>query len=388
MTTLEFMRKNGMTAGEDCIPAYSEMFARELSIAFGGGKTPFQLLRSRLGVPKRPAGTGKILAVDFGGTNIRLAEVSFDEGGSLVIGDHTQEKAISGIISSGAFFGWLADEIARYDTADVGLVFSYRASILPGGDARIVGFSKGLSVPDAVGLVIGEEINKVLVSRGLSPRRFFILNDTTAVFLTAASELAEPEKLAAAVIAGTGSNCCCVRDGEIINTEWVRFSEFPQGRFDLIIDENSENRGQHLTGKLVGGKYLAMLVDMCLEAAKEEGAEETLAEGGEEAARRIIYDLIYRRSAIYVTAMLKGIVDLSPALELARSGKGPAEIWIAIEGGTYDKAPGHREYLNDLIERYISVPLGVGINVIQVDQAVITGAAIAALRPPAFRAAP
>ncbi len=86
--------------------------------------------------------------------------------------------------------------------------------------------------------------------------------------------------------------------------------------------------------------------------------------------------------------MLKGIVDLSPALELARSGKGPAEIWIAIEGGTYDKAPGYREYLNDLIERYISVPLGVGINVIQVDQAVITGAAIAALRPPAFRAAP
>ncbi|MBQ3921233.1 MAG: hypothetical protein II689_03240, partial [Firmicutes bacterium] len=353
------------------------------SIAFSGGKTPFQLLRSRLGVPKRPAGTGKILAVDFGGTNIRLAEVSFDENGRLVMGDHTQEKAISGIISSGVFFGWLAGEIARYDTADVGLVFSYRASILPGGDARIVGFSKGLSVPDAVGLVIGEEINKVLVSRGLSPRRFFILNDTTAVFLTAASELAEPEKLAAAVIAGTGSNCCCVRDGEIINTEWVRFSEFPQGRFDLIIDENSENRGQHLTGKLVGGKYLAMLVDMCLEAALEAGVEEDA-----EAARKIIYDLIYRRSAIYVTAMLRGIVGLSPALELARSGEGPAGIWIAIEGGTYDKAPGYKEYLNDLIRRYISVPLRVGINVIQADRAVITGAAIAALRPPAFRAAP
>ncbi len=376
MDIVEFMKNKGMYAEKDVIPHFGALFSEDLTAALTGKASMLQPLRSRLGVPEIPRDTKEVLAVDFGGTNIRLAVVRFDENCEPVISSFSQEKIESGRLEKDYFFGWLADRIAGYDIEDVGFVFSYQAEILPGGDAKIVSLSKGLSVPDATGLVLGEEINKVLVSRGLKPRRFTIINDTTAVFLSAAARLEDPESLAAAVIAGTGSNCCCVWDGEIINIEWELFRAFERGVFDITLDEESDNRGEHLTGKQVGGKYLAMLVDMCTEAALKEGVTADGKADGQ-SVRDAVYKIIYDRAAIFIVSMLRGVVNMSPAAELAAEKGGP--VWICIEGGTYDHAPGYKESINGLIGDYISGDLGIDCRIMQVDQAGITGAAIAAL---------
>ncbi len=376
MDIVQFMKSRGMYAEESIIPHFGELFSEDLTAALTGRASMLQPLRSRLGVPGIPRDTKELLAVDFGGTNIRLARMRFDENSRAVIDSFTQEKIQSGRLEKDYFFGWLADRIAAYDIEDVGFVFSYQAEILPGGDAKIVSLSKGLSVPDATGLVLGEEINKVLVSRGLKPRRYTIINDTTAVFLSAAAQLKDPESLAAAVIAGTGSNCCCVWNGEIINIEWELFRAFERGSFDIRLDEESDNPGEHLTGKQVGGKYLAMLVDMCTEEALREG----VTVGGKadpEAVRDAIYSIIYGRAAIFIVSMLRGVVAMSPAAASAKEKGG--SVWVCIEGGTYDHAPGYKERIDSLIDKYISKELGIDCRIMQVEQAGITGAAIAAL---------
>jgi hexokinase len=376
MDIVQFMKSRGMYAEESIIPHFGELFSEDLTAALTGRASMLQPLRSRLGVPGIPRDTKELLAVDFGGTNIRLARMRFDENSRAVIDSFTQEKIQSGRLEKDYFFGWLADRIAAYDIEDVGFVFSYQAEILPGGDAKIVSLSKGLSVPDATGLVLGEEINKVLVSRGLKPRRYTIINDTTAVFLSAAAQLKDPESLAAAVIAGTGSNCCCVWNGEIINIEWELFRAFERGSFDIRLDEESDNPGEHLTGKQVGGKYLAMLVDMCAEEALKEGVT---ADGSsdEQAVRDAIYSIIYGRAAIFIVSMLRGVVAMSPAAASAKEKGG--SVWVCIEGGTYDHAPGYKEKIDSLIDKYISKELGIDCRIMQVEQAGITGAAIAAL---------
>ncbi len=376
MDIVQFMKSRGMYAEESIIPHFGELFSEDLTAALTGQASMLQPLRSRLGVPGIPRDTKELLAVDFGGTNIRLARMRFDENSRAVIDSFTQEKIQSGRLEKDYFFGWLADRIAAYDIEDVGFVFSYQAEILPGGDAKIVSLSKGLSVPDATGLVLGEEINKVLVSRGLKPRRYTIINDTTAVFLSAAAQLEDPESLAAAVIAGTGSNCCCVWNGEIINIEWELFRAFERGSFDIRLDEESDNPGEHLTGKQVGGKYLAMLVDMCTGEALKEGVT---ADGSldEQAVRDAIYSIIYGRAAIFIVSMLRGVVAMSPAAASAKEKGG--SVWVCIEGGTYDHAPGYKERIDSLIDKYISKELGIDCRIMQVEQAGITGAAIAAL---------
>ena len=368
----EYLRSKKMIADPKDIPKYSEEFRDELTAALKGQPSQLQPLPSRLGVPKLPRNTEKLLAVDFGGTNIRLAEICFDKDGLPHMENYCQEKIESGRLDKDYFFGWLGERIARYDIEDVGFVFSYQAEILPNGDAKIVSLSKGLSVPDAIGLELGKEINKKLADKGQKPRRFTVLNDTTAVFLSAAASLEKPESLAAAVIAGTGSNCCNVWQEEIINIEWELFSNFTRGEFDVILDDASDNAGEHQTGKMVGGKYLAMLVDMCCQGAEAEGVH-----GDPEAIRQAAYDAIYTRAAIFIVAMLRGVVLMAPALEKCREEGGP--LYVCIEGGTYDHAPGYKESIGSLIHEYIELPLGIQVRIVQLDNAVITGAALAAL---------
>ncbi len=389
MEIYDFMKKSGMTAADSQIPGYARLFAEDLTNALEGREADLQPLRSLLSVPEPPRSTDNILAVDFGGTNIRLAEFSFGPEGEPLIENFTQEKIESGTLDKDYFFGWLADRLEPYDIENVGFVFSYQAESMPDGDARIVGLSKGLSVPGAIGLILGQEINKVLVSRGKKPRKYTVINDTVAVFLAAAAKLEDPQSLAAAVIAGTGSNCCCVYNGEIINIEWELFDEFPKGTFDVILDRESNNPGEHLTGKLVGGKYLAQLVDMCFKGAAAEGVKGLPMPGAsyvdEKAVQDAVYESIYHRAAVFIVGMLRGVVEISPAAAAAKAAieaggaKEDHPVWICMEGGTYDHAPGYKECINGLIDEYISKPLGLDCRIMQVQDAGITGAAIAAL---------
>ena len=135
------------------------------------------------------------------------------------------------------------------------------------------------------GKLVGASLEAELERRGISGKRVYILNDTVAALLGAASLIDKSNYSGfAGQISGTGANTCCTlpykripklnRDEDksiLINLESGLFDGVPQGDFDLILDKESNNPGEKIMEKLIAGAYLGELGRLSLVAAADEG---------------------------------------------------------------------------------------------------------------------
>lgn len=105
--------------------------------------------------PQVTGTNGKALVMDLGGTNYRVAIVNFSKGKPSIIPNNGWKKDMSVMKSPGytreELFRDLADLITgikREEEMPIGYCFSYPAESVPGGDATLLRWTKGVDIKE------------------------------------------------------------------------------------------------------------------------------------------------------------------------------------------------------------------------------------------------
>ncbi|KAJ1361530.1 hypothetical protein KIN20_020804 [Parelaphostrongylus tenuis] len=249
-------------------------------------------------VPELPDGTerGKFVAMDLGGTNLRVMIMEIEPGEPM------RTKQFNTRISNAAMHGTgtqlfdyiakaLADFLIEKELADenlpVGFTFSYPCDQTSLRSAKLLRWTKGVT---ATG-VVGEDVVKLLEEAIERDGRIRVevvalINDTVGTMVAAAYEANGECDLG--VIIGTGTNASYMENTKaivyglqnatvdyphkqmIIDTEWGGFgdrgeAEYIFTQYDKIVDERSEHPGVNSLDKLVAGMCMGEIVRLVLE---------------------------------------------------------------------------------------------------------------------------
>jgi len=161
---------------------YLEKFRNDLKNSSDG----LENLPSYITQPESFPKNEKVVSIDMGGTNFRIANVVFDSNGVPSILNQTKCQMPGAIgqdeIDINDFFDFVANKLKDYPGEKVGLCFSYLSEILPNNDARIITFSKGVRIRNAEGKLLGEGINHSLEKMG-EVMKLNVKKDTTGKML-------------------------------------------------------------------------------------------------------------------------------------------------------------------------------------------------------------
>jgi hexokinase len=251
-----------------------------------------------------------VLALDAGGTNLRVSRVKFDVAGKAVA-EGSKKVAMPGTyghLSADEFFDALADVAAPVikdaggaeNLGGIGFCFSYAMEMTPDGDGIPLIFSKELDIPDVVGKPVGAGLRAALEKKGIAaPKRIVLLNDTVSTLLTGVTAIeprmpnkqidgkacspdvygVEPGPVVGLIL-GTGFNTAypemsipkigfsakCAKDAMVVVTESGNYFNRHQGRLDREFDATTKNPGSYTTEKALSGAYLGPL---CLHIFKQ-----------------------------------------------------------------------------------------------------------------------
>ena len=230
-----------------------------------------------------------VAVLDIGGSHLRAAVVTWTQGAFDV--EQREERRLPGMdgpVTWDAFVSACADmlEPRVQDTDRVGVCFCYAAEALPDRDVRVIKISKEIEITGAEDKHLCAEIAAELSRRGITGKRFTVLNDTAAAQLTGVATV--PPRYGSAfagMVLGTGVNTCLPlpvsRIGKLgrpdddsrmlINVECGFFSDVKLSAFDRVIDAASGAPGTCLYEKQIAGRYLGEQCRLALIAAAEEG---------------------------------------------------------------------------------------------------------------------
>jgi len=362
-----------------------------------------------------------VIALDAGGTNLRVATVMFDRDGKPKISNLTKHKMPGSVgkLSKNEFFEKFVDFIVPFaDKANsVGFCFSYPAEISPDRDGRLLSWTKEIQAPEVVGDFIGKNIFDRLEQKGYR-RKFSLLNDTVATLLAGRSvDFAQKYGTYIGFILGTGTNTAYIETNrnitkldpegsQAINTESGNFSKCPQGPVDIEFDMSTENRGQYRFEKMISGAYLGGL---CLLALKKAAEEDLFSRAGKEwiesredlstyevdgilrdpsrgaawgtsAVSAEDKELVQHLcSAICERAALFAAINVSAAIIKSTCGKSSLHpVCVNIDGSIYYKIKGFSRMVKGYLNKILG-PKHVSYELIQVDDSPLIGAAVAGL---------
>ncbi len=412
----EFLKKEGMHP--DCINLdvesaafYAEM---EKGLLKDNGSSLAMLPTYLAGVTTPPRNS-KALAIDLGGTNIRVALVHFDSDGRASFEDFRKFLMPTQSMEKDEFF----DEIAGYASYAVekcdkiGFCFSYPIDAMPDKDARLICFGKKIKVKNAEGVLIGRELKNALSRRGITgDKQIVMLNDSPALLLGGIAGSGYGEEGFAGFILGTGLNTCYFEQTSkigklrgsynepemLINLESGQYSGIKQSRADVAVDLKSGTPGEKCLEKMTSGAYLLDIFTETLRIAHSEriisdelmakvdrdglgfGEINLICENPSESELysltrnpeelRELFTLIYDRTAKLCAINL---------MALAKRAEKNGALRIFVDGSTYYKNEILKNRVNYYIDEYIIRKMGIDVKLSGFDDAVITGTAIAAL---------
>ncbi len=412
-----FLKDCGMDYRDIDIDGLCRVFIDEMEKGLSGEKSTLGMIPSYIGAGSHiPAGKS-VIAIDAGGTNLRIAAVVFDESGNADVREFRSYEmpGIGHEISREEFFDYIASRLAGISGSSdrIGFCFSYPVEILPDKEGRLIRFSKQVMVRDSEGILIGRNLGQALERKGIQGhKRIVILNDTVAALLGGMA--AFPQRRFDSfigLILGTGTNTCYIEErlNMIINMESGNFGRLEQGLIDRELDLATIDPGRFIFEKMISGKYWGDLVMRTAKAAAARGClsghfaaksasvaqlaskdvddflfypygENPLAQccsrDGDHDAQFLYHmiDNLTERAARLIAANLSAIIIKTG------KGKDPCKpVCIAAEGSTFYKSKLFRSkldyyirtYLNDIHNRYCEF--------VKPDNPTITGTAIAGL---------
>ena len=436
-----YLREQGMDPADLDLDSCVETFMEEMRRGLSGEESSLEMIPTYVDlVEELPTGR-RVIALDAGGTNLRVATVHFDEGLEPVI-ENFQRYTMPGVereVSRGEFFRMFADHLRPVAGASerIGFCFSYSMDKTPNKDGRLNRFSKEIKAPDVIGQLVGENILEALGEaeggrRGsgiASPsggrRRIVLLNDTVATMMAGKAVSAGRSYSGyMGFILGTGSNTCYTEANrniakkpeldpsgtQIINTESGNYARPPRGRIDEEFAAATRKPREGILEKMYSGAYLGPLTLMVLRRAATDGllgsavgeglgairelTTEDLHEllvhpassdhplgtalaGGGPEDRELVCFLIDR--LIDRAAKLAAIV-LSGCLLKSGAGNSPcAPVCIVVEGSMFYGLKSLRPRIESYLKGYLEDRRDRYYEIVKVENASLIGAAIAGL---------
>ena len=357
--------------------------------------------------PKKDGIKGEATVFDLGGTNFRAAVVSVGEETKIT---GMAEKDITEMKSAGFtetdLYNSEAEAIVQLKlpaNSSIGYCFSYPAQPMLNGDAELIVWTKGVNIAGMAGKPIGAPMVKFLndtLNAGFNGK-IAVVNDTiTSLF----AGLANPGYDAyVGLIVGTGTNMATFFpstyipkidgmegwSGETpVNLESGNFNPPNLTKFDVEVDDNSDNKGFQRFEKAISGMYLGRIfravfpndgLDINLDAAglskMMNNPDQYKLEYVETAFQ------IYERSAKLVAASIAGLV-----LNLNSAYPSVKKIQVLAEGSLFwSKVKTHDAKYVDMVNATLKELLaesGLGdtvVDISRIENANLIGAAMSVL---------
>jgi hexokinase len=426
----EFLSKQDMYHGDVSIPETCEVFLSEMDKGLAGKKSSLAMLPTYIDIEQELPRDKPVIVMDAGGTNFRVATVTFTRAGAAQIADFEvyPMPGIAAEVGKDEFFGTMAGYVRRIasKSPNIGFCFSYPIEMFPSKDGRALYFSKEIKAPEAAGQMIGENMGQALNRLGFSESKHFVLlNDTVATLLAGRAE-ASGRRYDSYIgfILGTGTNTAYVEQNknikkardldashsQIINVESGGFGKAPRGRIDKAFDKASVSPGVNTFEKMISGAYIGPLCLVTAFAAAKAGlfspaaaqklADTTVAttkdissflscpEGGDNTVSKALIDateddiatMYYLVDALVERAAKLTAINLTSACLKSGKGLNPCRpICIVAEGTTFYRLKFLRPKVEYYLKQYLVEKKHVHYEVVNVDNATLIGAAIAGL---------
>ena len=384
-------------------------------------ESSLRMLKSYVGLPDGNE-TGEYLALDFGGTNVRVLRIRLEGNGKFeVLKKVAKPLKVAGVydfIGEGStaeqmfdFIAGLVDEAVdgNHETKYfLGHTFSFPSEQSNLYNAKLIIWTKEFATAGVEGKVVNDLLKEALERQGLNNvEPTAVINDTVAVLLAAAYK--QPDVYIGSIYA-TGHNTCYLEpyadsaeEPMILNLESGGFSKLIPNRFDREFDKNSEKPGEQRLEKMVSGRYMGEIFGMALaELLNENGkkygftsidmsniivddsddkkevkaivAEKTgcnLDTADAELVQKFTAAMVVR-SARLVTASYVGII-----WQLAGEEGKALKQHIAIDGSVYEKMPLAKENIMRALSELLGENAGIVDTVLENGGSGL-GAAIAA----------
>ena len=369
-------------------------FRQDLKLGLNDPKdSSLRMLKSYVGLPTGKE-TGEYLALDFGGTNVRVSRIKLQGAGRFEVikkvgkplilpGEYDYVGVGSTAEEMFDFLAELIDEAIDKDHETkfyLGHTFSFPSEQSDLYNAKLIIWTKEFATAGVEGKIVNDLLTEALKRREIeNVEPISVINDTVAVLLSAAYQHADTY---IGSIYATGQNNCylesSIKDpenvgvgGMILNLESGGFMKLMPNRFDIEFDKSSEKPGEQRLEKMVSGRYMGELFGMALsELFDEKGKsygftsidissilmddsvdgdrisavikDKTDKDIDSEDAKKIreLASIIVVRSARIVTASYVGII-------WHRTGSGKINRQhIAVDGSVYEKMPLVKENIN------------------------------------------
>ena len=419
----EFLRRQGLHPDCAGFDGVRSAFLAEMRAGLDGRASSLRMIPTYLSPKGAAPDNATALAVDIGGTNLRLALVKASGSGLEIVGtDISPVPGTRGELTKEEFLAQVAGRMLPFaGAADrVGVCFSHAAEILPNRDGRLDAFSKEVRVTGAVGMEICRELSGALRQLGDdTTKKFVLLNDTAAVLLSGAGRPGAACDGQVGFVLGTGINisyvegASCIRkaagrfagDAMIVNTEAGGFDMRAFGALDASFFDTTADPAEHRLEKIISGRYLGELILFALKQAAREGLLDTgtaerlralnslptpetsafLSDGrgalselcgtdGDRAFVSAVIDRIYDRAAKLSAAALAAVLQQTDA---GRAAGRPA--CVTAEGSTFYKLHSFREKFGGYVREHIIEDDGRRLELVSVENATILGTALAAM---------
>ena len=240
--------------------------------------------------------TGTFLALDMGGTNLRVCEIILPEakGEFEIIQSKYRMPEELKTGTAEELWGYIADclqqfieyhheieELEKVDLIPLGFTFSFPASQDYIDNGVLQRWTKGFDIAGVEGRDIAPMFEAALAERKLPIRLSALINDTTGT-LIASAYIDDTMKIGC--IFGTGCNAAYMENcGSVpkiahmhlppdmpiaINCEYGAFDNehvvLPRTPYDVIIDNDSPRPGQQAFEKMISGLYLGEIFRLAL----------------------------------------------------------------------------------------------------------------------------
>lgn len=397
-------------------------FLVEMEDGLAGLDSSLAMIPTYISADREIPANKSAVVIDAGGTNLRIACISFDNNNCPHIEEYSNYPmpGSSNRVSAREFFNQLAEHLQPVlpRSNRIGFCFSYPAEITPDMDGRLIKWTKEMKAPEVIGRLIGQGLLDALGSAGQG-KKLVLLNDTVATLL--AGKAAAGKKIYESYVGfilGTGTNIAYLEKNrkilkinspdasgsQAVNVESGGFSKAPRGDIDVLLDRQSENSGINLFEKMISGRYLPEIALIALQKAAEEGLfheswatwiksinclnhdqmddlvrngsvgipeEVSILEADRKAVQSLVETVIERAAklaAINITAaVVKSVVE-----------KTELPVCINIDGSTYYKAYGLREYTEKYLKEMLDARK-IPFALVNAERAPMVGAAIAGL---------
>ncbi|HCX64313.1 MAG TPA: hypothetical protein DHN33_03785 [Eubacteriaceae bacterium] len=413
--TEAFLRKHKMDPQVLDLERESGAFLRQLEAGVRGEVSSLKMIPSYIdpfdsdSIKDR---TGKVVAVDAGGTNLRTAIFSMKNKRLTVVRqERGKMPGTEEPISKSLFFEKMVEKMNGFleESDDVGFCFSYPVEIQPDREGVILSLTKELQVQGIEGTKLAQTLNKVFEEHGKKKKRITVLNDTVATLLSAfADEGSEQEPFDSYVgmIVGTGQNTCYREKGlkGIVNVESGGYSGFTRGDIDRSFAQKTKDPNGQIFEKAISGAYLGGLTYELLLAAERESLFSITGKAGIEALQGLtakeVVDFyqhgekgadrladfcrkedIVRQAAPLVEALIHRSVkllwiNLYAILKRLSLPKG-ASLALPVEGSLFYASEKYLEIFDEY-QRDIEGRTGVKVQRMKIEQASLKGSAVAA----------